>query len=75
MTTFNEKVRKNKRGKFVYLNEIPLSSLPCIPSIIDAWFSGFIDAKGCFTVSFLKASSSSRIRMLVAQKGEENLPL
>ncbi|KAF8054281.1 aI5 (mitochondrion) [Scenedesmus sp. PABB004] len=75
VTAFNEKVRKNKRGKYVYLNEIPLSSLPCIPSIIDAWFSGFIDAEGCFTLSFLKASSTYRIRMLVAQKGEENLPL
>lgn len=72
---FNQKVQKNKRGKYVYLNEIPLSSLSCIPTIHDAWFSGFIDAEGCFSVSFLKASSTYRIRMLVAQKGEENLPL
>ena len=33
-----------------------------LPSINDSWLSGFTDAEGCFTVSFLKESNAFRLR-------------
>ena len=39
----------------------------------DNWFIGFVDAEGCFHVSFIKNSKNSfRILFDLAQKGEEN---
>ena len=39
----------------------------------DNWFIGFVDAEGCFHVSFIKNSRNSfRILFDLAQKGEEN---
>lgn len=45
------------------------------PSLQDAWISGFTDAEGCFTVSFLRATHIYRIRFILSQKGIENLPI
>lgn len=45
------------------------------PSMNNAWLSGFTDAEGCFTVSFLRGSGTYRIRFIVAQKHRENLPV
>lgn len=71
---FNTKVQKNQRGKYKYLKLLERITLPCNPTVHDAWFTGFMDAEGCFTVSFQKGSSTYRIRMVAAQKGRENLP-
>ena len=39
----------------------------------DNWLIGFVDAEGCFHVSFIKNSNNSfRILFDLAQKGEEN---
>ena len=46
-----------------------------LPSINDSWLSGFTDAEGCFTVSFLKESNAFRLRYIVSQKGDNNLPI
>lgn len=35
--------------------------------------TGFTDAEGCFTVSFLKNSTAFRLRYIISQKGEINL--
>ena len=72
---FNKKVPKNRHGKYFYLKEICRISTLCIPTVHDAWFLGFIDAEGCFTCSFLKGSSTYRIRRIVTQKHFENLPV
>uniref|UniRef100_UPI002E797125 LAGLIDADG endonuclease n=1 Tax=Pallidohirschioporus biformis TaxID=50381 RepID=UPI002E797125 len=54
---------------------VELKSYDNLPSIKDAWLSGFTDAEGCFTVSFLKESNAFRLRYLVSQKGDSNLPI
>lgn len=36
---------------------------------------GFTEAEGCFTISFLNNSSSFRIRFILTQKGDINLPI
>ena len=42
-------------------------------TINDNWFIGFVDAEGCFHVSFIKNSKNSfRILFDIAQKGEDN---
>lgn len=42
----------------------------------DNWFIGFVDAEGCFHVSFIKNSKNSfRILFDLAQKGEDNKEL
>jgi hypothetical protein len=45
-------------------------------SLNNSWLSGFTDAEGCFTVSFLSGTSSNafRFRYIVSQKGDLNLP-
>nr|YP_010714062.1 LAGLIDADG homing endonuclease [Fuscoporia gilva]WDD39625.1 LAGLIDADG homing endonuclease [Fuscoporia gilva] len=50
--------------------------LKILPSLNNSWLSGFTDAEGCFTVSFLsKPSNAFRLRYIVTQKGDENLPI
>jgi len=36
---------------------------------------GFVEAEGCFTISFLKNSKTYRTRFIVSQKGDLNLPI
>ena len=36
------------------------------------WFSGFTDAEGCFTISFLTNSNGYRLRYILSQKWEVN---
>lgn len=67
---FNSKSLKNKNLTFIE----PITT-EIIPSHEDAWLSGFTDAEGCFSLSFLRGSSIFRIRYLVSQKGRENLPV
>ena len=37
--------------------------------------SGFTDAEGCFTVSFLSNSNAFRLRYIISQKGDINIPI
>lgn len=46
-----------------------------LPSLNDGWISGFTDAEGCFTASFLSNSTAFRLRYILSQKGSENLPV
>lgn len=46
-----------------------------LPSLENTWVLGFVEAEGCFTISFLKNSTSFRTRFIVAQKGDVNLPV
>lgn len=39
------------------------------------WLLGFVEAEGCFTISFLSSSTAFRTRFIVSQKGEENIPI
>jgi hypothetical protein len=67
---FNIKAKKNPKICLI----APINN-EVMPSLTDAWLSGFTDAEGCFTVSFLRGSSTYRIRYIVSQKGRENLPV
>lgn len=75
LEVYNEKVKKNKSGKLAHLNPIVPKDFEVIPTQKDGWFSGFMDAEGCFSISFLKGTPTFRIRMIVSQKHKENLPL
>lgn len=46
-----------------------------IPSLNDQWLLGFTEAEGCFTISFLSNAVGYRIRYIVSQKGDINLPI
>lgn len=46
-----------------------------MPSLKDLWLLGFVEAEGCFTVSFLSNSTAFRTRFVVSQKGDRNLPV
>ena len=54
---------------------IPKKPLNMSPLESNAWLSGFTDAEGCFTVSFLSNSNAFRLRYIISQKGDENLPI
>lgn len=71
---FNQKACKNAKKQNLQPIE-PITNSEILPSLKDAWLSGFTDAEGCFTVSFLRASPTYRIRYLISQKGSENLPV
>jgi len=44
-------------------------------SLNDTWLLGFTEAEGCFTISLLSNSKAFRIRYIVSQKGDVNVPL
>jgi hypothetical protein len=67
---FLEAFNKRSHAKLV---EFKLSLVS--PTLNDSWLSGFTDAEGCFSCSFLGYSSAYRIRFLLAQLGEINLPV
>lgn len=70
---FNEKAKKNIKKRDIQVICPVFSEIR--PTLKDAWFSGFTDAEGCFTISFLRGSSIYRIRFMVSQTGRENLPV
>lgn len=70
---FNKKTTKNIKNKNIAVIRLIFSKI--LPTKQDAWLCGFTDAEGCFTISFLKATSTYRIRFLLSQKGAENLPI
>lgn len=67
---FLEAFNKRTRNRNAVVNFIPS---PVLPTIKDFWLSGFTDAEGCFTCSFLGNSNAYRFRFLLAQLGEINL--
>jgi len=71
---FNQKVIK---GKIKNLTDVPveIEKSEILPSLNNSWLTGFTDAEGCFTVSFLKNSNAFRLRFIVSQKGDSNLPI
>jgi hypothetical protein len=69
---FNQKVVK---GKIKGLEQAQLINSEILPCLTNSWLSGFTDAEGCFTVSFLKNSNAFRLRYIVSQKGDSNLPI
>jgi hypothetical protein len=72
LSKFNEKVGKGKIKSLIPINPINSNLLP---SLNNSWLSGFTDAEGCFTCSFLSNSNAFRLRYLVSQKGDINLPI
>lgn len=45
------------------------------PSLENGWISGLTDSEGCFTASFLSNSTAFRLRFILSQKGDDNLPV
>lgn len=46
-----------------------------LPSLDNGWISGLTDSEGCFTASFLANSTAFRLRFILSQKGDLNLPV
>lgn len=55
--------------------QIPCSTQKNLPSLKNTWLLGFVEAEGCFSISLLQNSTSFRTRLLIAQKGDANLPI
>ena len=69
MSSFNEKVIKNKEKVILPLYNTVL------PSLNDGWISGITDGEGSFTCSILSNSSAFRFRYILTQKWEANIPV
>ena len=69
---FNQKI---VTGKIKGLEQVQIINSEILPCLTNSWLSGFTDAEGCFTVSFLKNSNAFRLRYIVSQKGDINLPI
>jgi LAGLIDADG endonuclease len=72
LENFNLKVNN---GKIKNIKSISYITSEILPSLKDSWLSGFTDAEGCFTVSFLSNSNAFRLRYIITQKGDDNLPI
>ena len=72
LDNFNQKVISARIKNY---REIKLQVSDIRPSQDNSWISGFTDAEGCFTVSFLKNSNAFRLRYILSQKGDINLPI
>ena len=74
-------IKEGKVNNFTYANQSDVRLIKpvnsnILPNLNNSWLSGFTDAEGCFTVSFLsKPSNAFRLRYIVSQKGDENLPV
>ena len=72
LNCFNQKINSNKIKNFKTIDFINSS---VFPSLNNYWIAGFTDAEGCFTVSFLSKSNAFRLRYIITQKGDINLPI
>lgn len=71
---FNQKIKERK----INYERIEYIESQILPSLDTSWLAGFTDAEGCFTVSFLTQpvnSKAFRLRYIVSQKGDANLPI
>jgi hypothetical protein len=71
---FNQKIIKGKI-KNSKIKPVEIQKSEILPSLNNSWLTGFTDAEGCFTVSFLKNSNAFRLRFIVSQKGDSNIPV
>lgn len=67
---YNEKILKNRYLNLPYVE--PICKLRNV-SKDDSWLCGFTDAKGYFTISFLRGGPIFRIRFILSQKYKKNL--
>ena len=72
LNNFNLKINKNKIKNFI---NIEIINSAILPNLNNYWITGFTDAEGCFSVSFLSLSKAFRLRYKVSQKGDKNLPI
>ena len=76
--SFNEFIqlynKKAIKGK-ILLDPIKAIKSNILPSLSNSWLTGFTDAEGCFTVSFLSNLIAFRFKYLVSQKGDINVPI
>jgi hypothetical protein len=71
LRAYNELV---STGRIVLDKQIPIFT-NILPGLTNGWLAGFTDSEGCFTCSILSTSNAYRIRFIVTQKGEVNLPI
>lgn len=71
LNTYNQKIQKGH----IILEHIKFIESTLLPSLSDSWLSGFTDAEGCFTTSFLTNSNAYHTRYILSQKGDINLPV
>src|SRR5271157_5879733 len=71
LTLYNIKVNRGK----ILLDKIEPIRSNILPTLKNSWLSGFTDAEGCFTLSFLSNSNAFRLRYILTQKGDINLPI
>ncbi len=71
LRVYNQKAIKGK----ILLDQIKPIKSSVLPDLKNSWLSGFTDAEGCFTVSFLSNSKAFRLRYLVSLKGDINVPV
>lgn len=66
IANFNYKLAKNNETVILFDNRLVL------PTISDPWISGFMDAEGSFSISFLSNSTAYRTRFILSQKYDIN---
>jgi hypothetical protein len=67
---FNEWVTKGR----IILNTVTIKNRPILPTLNDAWLSGFTDGEGCFTCSINEKKGFS-FNFNISQKWEINLKI
>ena len=72
LDNYNNKITK---GKIKGLESIKIKNSEILPNLTNSWLSGITDAEGCFTVSFLNNSNAFRLRFIISQKGDINIPI
>ena len=55
--------------------DVPIIDSEILPALDNGWISGLTDSEGCFTASFLSNSTAFRLRFILSQKGDDNLPI
>lgn len=69
--------RLNNKNNHIVVAFVQYIDYNILPSLNNSWLTGFVDAEGCFTISFIKSKLSyrHRIKFLVTQKHAINLPI
>lgn len=65
---------KPQTSNIIYISSQAVSSF--LNSYLQTtWLLGFTEAEGCFTISLLQNSNAFRVRFILSQKGDINLPV